>query len=340
MIIEDHIWMERVLQLAALGLGKVQPNPMVGCVIVHENRIIGEGWHTQYGAPHAEVMAIRSVKDQSLLKKATLYVNLEPCSHHGQTPPCADLIIQHQIPRVVIANQDPNHRVNGRGIARMRDAGIEVITGLLEEEGLELNKRFFTFHLLHRPYFILKWAETKNGMMDIVRTEKPEQYWITNKVLRVLSHKLRQEEQAIAIGYNTLINDEPQLTNRLYGTLQPYRFVFTRDLARTAPNPFTIIPDKKEQFIYEFNLRKIQSVIIEGGKKTLEYFIAEQLWDEILVFIGDQEWEEGVAAPNRDTLPPPFNFKFIINNKIIHYQRNNELKSRYFENVKTTSKQL
>lgn len=298
--IADTVWMERALQLASLGLGKVQPNPMVGAVIVYENQIIGEGWHHKYGEPHAEVNAIHAVKDKSLLAKSTMYVTLEPCSHFGKTPPCAELICQHKLARVVIANKDPNEKVNGKGIQQLQKAGIDVTVGVLAEEGILLNKRFFTYHLLHRPYIILKWAETKNGFMDIERSQKPEFYWISNPELKVFSHKLRNEEQAILIGYNTFVNDQPKLTNRLFGEHQPYRFVASNDVLKTPPTPYTVLPSNPKELLRELYIRKIQSVIIEGGKKTIQQFIDAELWDEAIVYVGDQEWKEGLLAPKID----------------------------------------
>jgi len=298
--IADSVWMERALQLASLGLGNVQPNPMVGAVIVYNNQIIGEGWHHKYGEPHAEVNAIDSVKDKSLLPKSTMYVTLEPCSHHGKTPPCADLICQYKIGRVVIANKDPNKKVNGKGIQQLQKAGINVSVGVLAKEGILLNKRFFTYHLLQRPYIILKWAETKNGFMDVERSQKPEFYWISNQELKVFSHKLRNEEQAILIGYNTLVNDQPKLTNRLFGEHQPYRFVASKDVLKTPPTPFTVLPSVPKELLRELYIRKIQSVIIEGGKKTIQQFIDAELWDEAIVYVGDQEWKEGLLAPKID----------------------------------------
>lgn len=295
--IPDTVWMERALQLAASGIGTVQPNPMVGAVIVYHDSIIGEGWHRKYGDPHAEVNAIMSVKDHSLLSKSTMYVTLEPCSHYGKTPPCSELIVKHGIPKVVIGNKDPNEKVNGKGIEYLQKNGVEVVTGVLADKGLQLNKRFFTYHLLKRPYIILKWAQTANGFMDIIREKGPEYYWITNPELKVLSHKLRNEEQAILIGMNTLINDHPQLTNRLFGTNQPYRFVTSRDVLSTKPAPFTIISDNVNNLLQSLYDRKIESVIIEGGKTTLLKFIESGIWDEAIVYQGDQEWNEGLKAP-------------------------------------------
>lgn len=295
---DDSKYMQRALQLAANGLGNVQPNPMVGAVIVHQNKIIGEGWHKKYGEPHAEVNAIKSVKDLSLLSKSTMYVNLEPCSHYGKTPPCSELLCKHGFSRVVIANRDPNEKVNGRGIQQLREHGIEVTTGVLAEEGIKLNKRFFTYHLLHRPYIILKWAETKNGYMDIKRDQSPQFYWITNQELTIFSHKLRNEEQAILIGYKTYLNDQPKLTNRLYGTHQPYAFVTSNDIFKTPPTRFTVISDQIPELLHELYIRKIQSVVIEGGKSTLLSFLNSGIWDEAIVFRGNQTWEDGLIAPD------------------------------------------
>lgn len=331
--IADTIWMERALQLASLGLGNVQPNPMVGAVIVHQNQIIGEGWHHKYGEPHAEVNAIHSVKDKSLLSKSTMYVTLEPCTHFGKTPPCAELICKHKIPRVVIANKDPNEKVNGKGIKQLQHAGIDVTVGVLANEGILLNKRFFTFHLLQRPYIILKWAETKNGYIDIVRTQKPECYWISNPELKVFSHKLRNEEQAILIGYNTYINDEPKLTNRYFGTHQPYRFVASNNILKTPPIPYTLIPSNPKELLRELHLRKIQSVIIEGGKKTIQEFIDADLWDEAIVYIGDQEWQEGLLAPKiDDSLSKIVSHETpIVNNVLKHYTNRSPLMFKFHD---------
>ncbi|MDR2868202.1 MAG: bifunctional diaminohydroxyphosphoribosylaminopyrimidine deaminase/5-amino-6-(5-phosphoribosylamino)uracil reductase RibD [Bacteroidales bacterium] len=297
-----HHFMNRALQLAALGLGGVQPNPMVGAVIVCENRIIGEGYHQHYGQAHAEVMAIQQVHDSSLLPKSTLYVTLEPCSHFGKTPPCADLVIKSGIPRVVVANIDPNDKVNGAGIQKLQAAGIEVICGIMEKEALSLNRRFFTFHQKKRPYIILKWAETANGFMDINRTEQQtNNYWITNEPLRLLNHKWRSEEDAILIGYNTLLNDHPQLTNRLYSGKSPRPFVMSRSFgkedATLRASGFQALPLNVDEALAVLYEQQVQSVIVEGGKSTLNRFISCGLWDEMRVFVGDVRWEKGVAAP-------------------------------------------
>ena len=300
----EEVWMHRALQLATLGLGKVQPNPLVGAVLVHNNHIIGEGFHRQYGATHAEVNAIHAVENYELLKESTLYVNLEPCAHFGKTPPCASLIIEKKIPKVVIGTRDANPKVNGKGIEMLKNAGIEVVENVLKEECLALNKRFFTWHTQKRPYLFLKWAQTKNGFMDMdcrdaaCRVSTKLNYWITNEALRVWTHKLRNEEQAILIGYNTFVNDKPQLTNRLYGTNQPRRFVLCDE--RKPENPsgsFHFLTGELTDILSELYLQNIQSVIVEGGKKTLQRFLDAQLWDEMYVLVGNVEWENGVPAP-------------------------------------------
>jgi len=306
-MILDDAWMKRALQLAALGLGKAQPNPLVGAVIVHSNSIIGEGFHQQYGAPHAEVNAINAVENQELLRESTLYVNLEPCAHFGKTPPCVSLIIEKKIPKVVIGMRDPNLKVNGKGVEVLLNAGVEVVENVLEHESLLLNKRFITWHTKKRPYIFLKWAQTKNGFMDVLRKKSNniffENYWITNDALRVWTHNMRSEEQAILIGYNTLKNDNPQLTNRLYGTNQPKRFVWCDDRKTEKNESFTFINGNIQDVLDELYQQQIQSVIVEGGKKTLQRFLDANLWDEIFVLVGNVEWESGVPAPELPSKP-------------------------------------
>ena len=324
-----EIYMKRCFELALNGLGYVAPNPLVGSVIVHNNKIIGEGYHKQYGQPHAEVNAIESVADKSLLKDSTLYVNLEPCSHHGKTPPCSDLIISNGIPRVVISTTDPYRLVNGKGIERLRNNGVEIITDILKQEGEKLNKRFFTFHRKFRPYIILKWAQTADGFIDILREpgtpQKPT--WITNEQARMLVHKWRSEEQGIIVGTQTAFIDNPQLNVRNWVGNNPVRIVIDRRL-RLPGNlhlfdnsvqtlVFTAnTPDEDERIIGrtefittefdeylpehilgELYRRNIQSVIVEGGAKTLQTFITPGLWDEARVFTGSINFYEGVAAP-------------------------------------------
>jgi len=315
-------FMHRALQLAALGLGKVQPNPLVGAVIVHHHQIIGEGFHLQYGAPHAEVNAINSVENQELLKESTLFVNLEPCSHYGKTPPCTSLIIEKKISKVVIGMRDPNPKVNGKGIEILQNAGVEVIEGVLHHESSLLNKRFITWHTQKRPYVILKWAQTKNGYMDIAGN-----YWITNESLRVWAHKLRNEEQAILIGYNTLQNDNPQLTNRLYGTNQPKRFVWCDHREpKIKKESFHFLHGEITEILEELHSQHIQSVIVEGGKKTLQKFLDAEIWDEVFILVGNVEWESGVLAPK----PPctPDSIQTIEDNVILQIKTKN---NRYYQ---------
>lgn len=317
----DEMYMRRCIQLAALGLGKVQPNPMVGAVIVHHDQIIGEGYHHQYGQPHAEVNALASVKDKSLLKQSTIYVSLEPCSHFGKTPPCADAIIRYGIPKVVIGTKDYHDKVNGGGIQKLLDADIQVVQNVCESECLELNKRFFTYYQMHRPYIILKWAQTADGFMDVDRSDNSvqHQYWITNQAAKVLVHKWRSEEDAILVGYNTMINDKPQLTTREYPGKDPQRFVMCRESGQLSSSHYTFLPmDLQEalQIMYE---RRIQSVIVEGGRKTFQQFLDAGLWDEARILVGDQTWGKGTPAPELSQKPD--HIEFLDTNKIIYVRR-------------------
>lgn len=318
---DDERYMHRCLQLAALGLGKVQPNPMVGAVIVHDGIIIGEGYHHQYGKAHAEVNAIAAVNKPALLKKATIYVSLEPCSHYGKTPPCADAIIRHGIPKVVIGTVDCNEKVCGNGIRKLQEAGIEVVQNVCEAECRELNRRFFTYHQRQRPYIILKWAQTADGYMDIDRSGSTEiqDYWITNPALKVIVHKWRSEEDAILVGYNTMVNDKPQLTTRLYPGKDPKRFVMQRGKEIVSDLPYTPLPENLEDAMHILYDQKIQSIIVEGGRKTLERFIQAGFWDEARVLVGAQRWGKGTVAPSLPTLPDKI--ETIDDNKIIYVRR-------------------
>ncbi len=319
---DDERYMHRCLQLASLGLGKVQPNPMVGAVLVADGRIIGEGYHQQYGQNHAEINAINSVKDFSLLQRSALYVSLEPCSHYGKTPPCADAIIRHGIPKVVVGTIDSHDKVNGNGIRKLIAAGIEVIQGVCETECRELNRRFFTYHCHQRPYIILKWAQTRDGFMDIERIpDNPIQsYWITNPALRAIVHKWRSEEDAILVGYNTMKNDRPQLTTRYYPGNSPKPFVMQRDTnscdwnSSVAPFPMNI----EEGLAMMFDQR-IQSVIVEGGRKTLDRFIESGYWDEARILVGSQNWGKGVLAPAMPVAP--CRVENIDDNQILYVRR-------------------
>ena len=325
-------YMQRCIDLAGLGLGNTAPNPMVGSVIVYKGKIIGEGYHRKCGEAHAEVNAVNSVKDKSLLKKATLYVNLEPCSHFGKTPPCANLIAGLGIPKVTIGSIDTAAHVSGKGIKILKEAGCNVITGILEKESIELNKRFFTFHEKQRPYIILKWAQTKDGFIDVKRNkDNPvEPTWITNEYAKTLVHKWRSEEQSILIGTNTALTDNPSLTCRNWKGKNPVRIVFDRNLK--LPQSLNIFNAEAETLIITDNIAKIQntktlnsnvgikfvnykndlytqlfqilikkdiqSIIIEGGAKVLKFFIENDLWDEARIFYGEKEFKNGIKAPN------------------------------------------
>lgn len=318
-------YIRRCIELAKNGLGTTYPNPLVGSVIVYEDKIIGEGWHKKSGEPHAEVNAVNSVKDKSLLKKATIYVSLEPCSHFGKTPPCCDLIIQNKIPNVVIGTVDPNVKVAGNGIKKLMEAGIHVTVGILEEECNELNKRFFTFHEKKRPYIILKWAESKDGFIAPKEKSETKPVWITNQYSRQLVHKWRTEEQAILVGTQTAIDDNPKLNARDWFGNNPIRVVLDQNNRIPKDNYIfdnqvkTIVFSKSKQAIekensifecidFEQNIanqiiqslyqHQIQSIIIEGGRQTLQTFIDANLWDEARVFVGSFEIKEGTKAPN------------------------------------------
>ena len=315
----DESYMHRCLQLAALGLGQTSPNPMVGAVIVHHDTIVGEGYHHRCGEAHAEINAINAVKDNALLKECTLYVNLEPCSHFGKTPPCADAIIRYGIPKVVIGSIDYHDKVNGVGVRKLREAGVEVVENVCREECEELNKRFFTFHRKHRPYIILKWAQTRDGYMDIDRSDSSTTtYWITNPALKVLVHKWRSEEDAILVGYRTMLNDQPQLTTREYSGKNPQRFVMQRGEEIISSLPYTPLPDDTKEAVEKLYDLNIQSVIIEGGKKTLEKFMEADLWDEARILVGNQTWGKGLRAPELPGIPEK---TVNIDNNLLMYVR-------------------
>lgn len=318
--------MARCIQLARNGMGTTFPNPMVGSVIVHNSKIIGEGWHFKAGEPHAEVNAINSVAFKEYLKDATIYVSLEPCSHFGKTPPCADLIIKSGIRNVVIGSKDPNPKVAGQGIQRLIEAGCNVTEGVLTEECTELNKRFFSFFQKKRPYIILKWAETLDGFIAPIQTDRSSEkkpVWVTNTYSRQLAHKLRAQEQAILVGTQTVLDDNPSLTTRDWKGNNPVRIVIDRILKipQTASVfdgtvKTIVITEKKvsndnqtffetidfseklpEQICEILYRHKLQSVIIEGGAKTLHSFIDANLWDEAYKFKGVNNFGRGIEAP-------------------------------------------
>lgn len=318
-----EFYIHRCLQLAKNGIGTSRPNPSVGAVVVHKNKIIGEGFTSPYGGNHAEVNAINSVKDKKLLKEVTIYVTLEPCSHFGKTPPCADLIVKHQIKNVVIGSVDTNSLVAGKGIERLKKAGINVVVGVLEKECKEHHKRFFTVQDKNRPYIILKWAETADGFIAPATKNEQKPVWISNQFSQQLVHKWRSEEHAILVGTNTVIADNPKLNVRSWHGENPIRIVLDKNLRILVNtnvfdgNTKTIVitEKKKEQegnvIFEEINFSKnvaqqickilqennIQSVIIEGGSQTLQTFIDENIWDEARVFVGKNEFTEGVKSP-------------------------------------------
>lgn len=358
--IHEH-FMQRCLQLAQLGLGNVAPNPMVGCVIVYENKIIGEGYHHHYGEAHAEVNAINSVHNKSLLPESTLYVNLEPCAHFGKTPPCADLIIKYKIKTVVIGCGDPFESVNGKGIEKLKAAGIEVITDVLQTESLELNKRFFTFHLKKRPYIILKWAQSADGFIgaatpnnhaETTTTTTTTTQWISNALSRKLVHKWRSEEQAILIGTNTALIDNPTLNTRDWQGKSPLRIILDKSLRLPTTLAvfkqdyptliFNAIKNEEQanlhylkinfdnvmtamlHYLYE---KQIQSVIVEGGSVLLDSFIEAGLWDEARIFKSTMQLNDGVKAP---IIKATIENKFQIENDILEVLKN-ENNGNYFQ---------
>ena len=298
-------YISRCIDIAKNGLGATAPNPMVGCVIVYNSTIIGEGFTSPYGGAHAEVNAINSVKDKSLLKEATLYVTLEPCSHFGKTPPCSNLIIEHGIPNIVIGCLDDNKKVAGRGIAKLKAAGCNVKVGVLEDKCKEHHKRFFTFHNKNRPYIILKWAETADGFIAPLHKKEKQPIWITNTYSRQLVHKWRAEEQAILVGTNTVMEDNPSLTTRDWDGKNPIRIVL--DKHNKLSKEYKVFDNKAKTLIFKDNSAEgichklheanINSVIIEGGAKTLQVFIDTGLWDEARVFTGKNTFKEGIKAP-------------------------------------------
>ncbi|HEV7381663.1 MAG TPA: bifunctional diaminohydroxyphosphoribosylaminopyrimidine deaminase/5-amino-6-(5-phosphoribosylamino)uracil reductase RibD [Dyadobacter sp.] len=329
----DIQWMQRALQLAEYGRGTVSPNPMVGCVIVHQGKIIGEGWHRHYGGPHAEVRAVDDAEEKgngSLLADATVYVTLEPCSHIGKTPPCADLLVRKNVRKVVICNHDPNPLVAGQGIEKLRTAGIEVQQGILEEEGLELNKRFFLTFRENRPYVILKWAETADGYLG---HSNGAPVAISGAYSNMHVHKWRSEEDAILVGFNTALVDNPSLNVRKWVGRNPVRIVLDRNgilpetlhffdksqptliagyknpkTEITYPQRYHEIPDtdhiqlnpgndEVEQLLKELVNRKIHSVFVEGGPAVINSFLKSGLWDEIRRCQSNMVLGKGIMAP-------------------------------------------
>jgi diaminohydroxyphosphoribosylaminopyrimidine deaminase/5-amino-6-(5-phosphoribosylamino)uracil reductase len=332
-VIKHKIYIKRCLQIAKNGFGTTRPNPSVGAVIVHQNKIIGEGFTSPFGSNHAEVNAINAVKNKKLLKEATIYVTLEPCSHFGKTPPCADLIVKHQLKQVVIGCLDTNSLVAGKGVERLRNANIEVTVGVLEDECRIHHKRFFTVQEKKRPYIILKWAETKDGFVAPFSKNENKPFFISNTYSQQVVHKLRSKEHAILVGTNTVLADNPKLNVRSWFGNNPVRIVLDRTLR--IPESASILDESiktivlteksdqeneikkkkqevKDNLIFEqidfseklarqicavLYKHNIQSLIIEGGTQTLQVFIDENLWDEAFVFVGDSNLKDGIKSP-------------------------------------------
>lgn len=334
-------FMQRALELARLGIGKVSPNPMVGCVIVHDGKIIGEGYHQKYGKAHAEVNAVNAVINKDLLKESSVYVSLEPCNHFGKTPPCTDLLVERKVKKVIVACSDPFEKVNGKGIEKMKRAGIEVATGMLEKEAVDLNKRFFTFHQKKRPYVILKWAQTEDGYLA---GKNGDSRWISNSYSRQLVHKWRTEEDAILVGKNTALNDNPSLTVRDWHGENPVRILLDSNLEIPASyhlfnkDAKTLILNKRRddnqgsnywvkisslnarvvlKVLYQHN---IQSIIVEGGAQVLNSFIQENCWDEARIFYAKTTFGDGISAP--DLTGDMIANKMIQNDQLSIYQNN------------------
>ncbi|RNL52358.1 bifunctional diaminohydroxyphosphoribosylaminopyrimidine deaminase/5-amino-6-(5-phosphoribosylamino)uracil reductase RibD [Pedobacter jejuensis] len=346
----DEFYIKRCLELANIAIGNVNPNPMVGCVIVADNKIIGEGYHQKFGEAHAEPNAVKAVFEnhgqdaERLLKQATAYVNLEPCAHFGKTPPCADLFIKHQIKKVIIGNRDPFSGVDGKGIEKLKNAGIEVISGVLDTECRYFNRRFFTRIEKQRPFIILKWAETANGYFA---TLDGHQKWISGGLAKRLAHQWRTEEDAILIGKHTAIMDNPQLTSREWPGKNPVRLVIDKSLQIPSSNHIfnkeakTIIFNEiktdvvehvhyiqmedmhfylAQKIAFQLYLMDIQSVIIEGGANILNQFLQADLWDEARIFTSHNSWDEGVPSP-------------IINGNVIEQINIGEDKLTIYNNI-------
>ena len=322
---DDNKFMIRCLDLATRAEGMTYPNPLVGSVVVHEGKIIGEGYHLRAGEAHAEVIAINSVTAKEKLRNSTLYVNLEPCSHYGKTPPCADFIIAGSIPRIVVGTMDTSEKVSGRGVDKLRNAGCEVITGVIEKECRQVNRRFFTFNEKRRPYITLKWAQSADGYIDILRSEVHETKptWISGKPERVLVHKWRSSEQAILVGAGTIRTDNPKLNVREWKGNNPLKLILSGSGILDLESVVNETNDKTVVFTYntESNIQEavkvrlnheepasqqiigylyregIQSLLIEGGAEVLSHFISNHLWDEARIFKGSEYFKNGVRAP-------------------------------------------
>ena len=339
---KDEQYMKRALDIARFGLGNVSPNPMVGCVIVYEDNIIGEGWHKKFGGPHAEVYAVNNVEDKSLLHGSSIYINLEPCSYHGKTPACTDMLTKHKVKRVVISNRDPNPRVSGSGIQQLLKHKIKIKEGILWAEGRELNRRFFTNQEKERPYVILKWAQTADGF---IAKENRDSKWISSDASRKIVHKWRAEEDAILVGRGTVQFDNPTLNVRDWEGNNPVRIVI--DTGLKLDNSYLIFDQRIETIVYNYVKDQIQgnlifrrinkdnflegmlndlnekglgSIIVEGGAATLNNFIKAGLWDEARVFVSPEKFEKGIEAPK--IIKDPESQEMIAEDKLYIYRFN------------------
>lgn len=339
---KDEQYMKRALDIARFGLGNVSPNPMVGCVIVYEDNIIGEGWHKKFGGPHAEVYAVNNVEDKSLLHGSSIYINLEPCSYHGKTPACTDMLTKHKVKRVVISNRDPNPRVSGSGIQQLLKHKIKIKEGILWAEGRELNRRFFTNQEKERPYVILKWAQTADGF---IAKENRDSKWISSDASRKIVHKWRAEEDAILVGRGTVQFDNPTLNVRDWEGNNPVRIVI--DTGLKLDNSYLIFDQRIETIVYNYVKDQIQgnlifrrinkdnflegmlndlnekglgSIIVEGGAATLNNFIKAGLWDEARVFVSPAKFKKGIEAPK--IIKDPESQEMIAEDKLYIYRFN------------------
>lgn len=326
MVKKHNIFMKRAIKLAKNGLGSVSPNPMVGAVVVHDGVIIGEGFHRKYGEAHAEVNAIASVADKELLKDSTIYVTLEPCCHYGKTPPCAKLIIDSRIPRVVVGSRDPSDKVSGKGIAMLREAGIEVIEGVMEEECRAINPAFMTAHSLHRPYIMLKWAQSSDGY---IASSDGAPVKFSTPLTSVLMHRKRALFDGIMIGANTLRNDNPRLDTRLWHGKSPRPVIITRS-GNLPPDSYLLSESPLSPIILDGNKpiaqnlaalvdNGITSLLVEGGAELLQSLIDEGLWDEARVETSPAVLHDGIKAPSTGGVPEK---TFTIDNNCLYYYRN------------------
>ncbi len=304
-------FIRRCIQLAENGRGTVSPNPLVGSVVVYQNKIIAEGWHQKPGAPHAERAAVSKISDVEILSKSTLYVNLEPCNHFGRTPPCTDFILEKGIKKVVIGSRDPHLEASG-GIEKLRENGVDVTEGVLEKECEFLNRRFYTFHRKKRPYIILKWAQTQDGFLDAERLENQKGVnWITQPETQILTHQWRAEEDAILVGKNTVLNDNPSLTTRAVFGRNPIRLVLGREsefpkdslIFDIGSNTLLFSTINLKEILNECFDKNIQSILVEGGAQVLQSFLDENRWDEARILTGISSFETGLAAPKIKATP-------------------------------------